>query len=104
MDVYGRPAYEIGLVKNKKGPGWILAYDFWGPGLLLQEKFGKNLSKLVDEYQHEVIAEKARRAGYTVHRVDSPAAASKVNARLLLSGKQKITHQGKLLTVVERSA
>jgi hypothetical protein len=22
-------AYEIGIVKNPKGPGWVLVYDFW---------------------------------------------------------------------------
>ena len=31
--------YEIGIVPNKSGKGYTLAYDFWGPGQGLQKKF-----------------------------------------------------------------
>ena len=33
MTVGNKVAYEIGLVSRWDGkPGWVLVYDFWGPG------------------------------------------------------------------------
>lgn len=57
-------SYEVGLVPNKQGKGFKLAYDFWGPGKKLQEKFGNTMEKLVDAYSVEALKLKAKAKGY----------------------------------------
>lgn len=53
-------AYEIGVKKNPKGPGYVLVYDFYGgPGGQLRAKIGQNAAKLQQEYQKAVIAKTA---------------------------------------------
>ena len=59
--------YEVGLIKQKDGKGYKLAYDFWGSakqGGGLLAKFGKGVTKLVDAYSVEALKLKARAKGY----------------------------------------
>lgn len=42
--------YEIGVYKNPKGTGFVLAYDFYGPGYTIKEKLGQGLEKLKQAY------------------------------------------------------
>lgn len=56
--------YEVGLVQAKDGKGYRLAYDLWGPGAGLAQKFGKSMDKLIDAYSVEALKLKARAKGY----------------------------------------
>ncbi len=61
--------YEVGLIANKDGKGYKLAYDFWGSarqGGGLLAKFGKGVTKLVDAYSIEALRRVAQRKGYLV--------------------------------------
>ena len=59
--------YEIGVVQKPNGH-WTLAYDFWGPGQGLLQKFGEGCQRLLQLYAvHKTICE-ARRKGYTAQR------------------------------------
>jgi hypothetical protein len=59
--------YEIGVVKKPNGH-YTLAYDFWGPGQGLLQKFGESCRHLVQLYAvHKTIRE-ARKKGYTAQR------------------------------------
>lgn len=68
-------AYEVGLVRNKEGKGYKLAYDFWGPGQGLLQKFGNNLTKLVDAYSVEALKAKAKRLGYLTKETTTSSGA-----------------------------
>ncbi len=53
-----KSAYEIGVVKNPKGEGYVLVYDFWGPGQKIVDRVGgQDCSKLVQEYALATIAD-----------------------------------------------
>ena len=58
--------YEIGVVR--KGTGYTLAYDFWGPGAKLKQHFGDGLTKIKQLYAVEKAATAARAKGYLVTR------------------------------------
>lgn len=59
--------YEIGVQKQKEG-GYKLAFDFYGQGQGLRNKFGEGCKKIAQMYAvHKATAE-ARRKGYTVRR------------------------------------
>ena len=63
-------AYELGLVKNPKGEGFLLVFDFFGTeGRALQEKIGKNASKLKSEYGLKLLEKTAKKRGYKVEGV-----------------------------------
>ena len=87
--------YEIGVVRVDGG--WRLAYDFWGPGQALKQRFGDKLNGLMDEYQHQ-LARKTMK-GYSVHKITSQEQANKWNTRLGLLGSHKIKFTGKMLSV-----
>lgn len=53
-------AYEIGVVKNKNGSGYILAYDFWQGGYGLEEKVGTNCASLKQRYTAEAVLNKIK--------------------------------------------
>lgn len=59
--------YEIGVVKLPNGK-WTLAYDFWGPGRKLLEKFGDKLGKLIQCYGVHKVTREARRNGKRVSK------------------------------------
>jgi len=60
--------YEIGVVKMPNGK-WTLAYDFWGEGRKLLEKFGDKLGKLVQLYGVHRATMLAKKQGMKVHRM-----------------------------------
>lgn len=72
--------YEIGIVKNKKAPGYILAYDFFGwgdgrdatgnvpDGAKLHEQFGEGLTKLKQGYAVARAEIAARAKGLSVQK------------------------------------
>lgn len=60
--------YEIGVVKLPNGK-YTLAYDFWGEGQKLLEKFGPNLGKLVQMYGVNRATMAAQKRGHKVTRV-----------------------------------
>lgn len=62
-------AYEVGLVSNAEVPGsWSFAYDSWGPGAVLEQRFGVGLQGLQNEYLAAVFGREARRMGAMVQR------------------------------------
>lgn len=62
-------AYEVGVVLRRDGKqGYTLLWDFYGGGYGLQEKIGKDGSKLKQEYAVQVAMKHARQQGYTVSR------------------------------------
>lgn len=68
-------AYEIGVVKNPNGEGFILAYDFWGPGRAMQAIVGEAAGRLVQEYGYavaEMEADYLIQQGWQAERVEQP--------------------------------
>ena len=47
-------AYEIGVVKNPNGPGYVLVVDFWNGGYGLEALAGKDCTKLAQAYGVQV--------------------------------------------------
>jgi hypothetical protein len=60
--------YEIGVVKLPNGK-YTLAYDFYGEGRKLLERFGPNLGKLVQMYGVNRATMAAKKHGHKVTRV-----------------------------------
>ena len=42
--------YEIGVMKNPNGEGFVLVYDFFGEGQVIVNKLGKGLQQIKREY------------------------------------------------------
>lgn len=64
-------AYEVGVVRNPKGEGYILMYDFYGGGgglMKLISTDGKTPNRLVQGYAAEVSERQLRKAGYRISR------------------------------------
>jgi hypothetical protein len=59
--------YEIGVVQKPNGH-WTLAYDFWGPGQGLLQKFGEGCQRLLQLYAVHKTIHEARKKGYTAQR------------------------------------
>lgn len=58
-------AYELGLVPNPKGEGYVLIFDFYGGnGRALQNAIGKEGNKLKIEYSQRVIEKVAEKKGF----------------------------------------
>lgn len=58
----GTSQYEIGLVKNKDGPGYKIAYDFYGTGQNLKKLIGEAGEKIKQSYvKHKTIKELAKK-------------------------------------------
>jgi len=54
----GRPdAYEIGVVKNPKGEGYVLVFDFFGQQGNITAACGEDLRKLLKEYEYQVVVD-----------------------------------------------
>jgi len=71
--VKGNPdAYEVGLVKNPNGPGYVLIYDFWAGGQGLQAAIGKDAGLLRREYALAVGMRDAARKGFRTERRINP--------------------------------
>lgn len=60
-------AYEIGVVKNPKGDGHVLLFDFYNNGYGMGSVVGGgNMGKLVARYNRLVEIQKAQQLGYGV--------------------------------------
>lgn len=71
--VKGNPnAYEIGLVKNPDGPGYIPLFDFWAGGKGLQAVVGDGAGNLRREYALEVGMQEMQRKGFRTERLFNP--------------------------------
>lgn len=65
LRVPGNPhAYEIGVVRSRTSPGWVLLWDFWQGGYGLQELVGEGAHKLKQAYAVEAAKRAAQRAGH----------------------------------------
>lgn len=60
--------YEIGVYKNPKGAGFVLAYDFYGPGQGIRKKLGQGLEKLKQCYAVNIASMTAKAKGWIVNR------------------------------------
>lgn len=58
--------YEVGVVKRKDGPGFVLLWDFFAGGMGLEEVVGPECSKLRQAYAVEVAKKKAIQGGFMV--------------------------------------
>jgi hypothetical protein len=47
-------AYEVGVVKNPSGPGYVLVADFWQGGMGLEALAGQNCMKIAQAYGVQV--------------------------------------------------
>jgi len=68
LSIPGNPgAYEVGVVKNPNGEGWVLIWDFYGGGHGLQKHLGgsKDCVKLMNAYSKHVVIKQANMLGYT---------------------------------------
>jgi hypothetical protein len=55
--------YEIGVVQSKDpdNPGWVLLYDFWGPGKKLEEWLGgSSCHRLRESYTDQAVRRVAK--------------------------------------------
>jgi hypothetical protein len=50
-------AYEIGVVRNPKGEGYIMIFDFFAQQRNITAICGEDLRKLLKEYEYQVVAE-----------------------------------------------
>jgi len=60
-----KQAYEIGVVKNPNGKGYILLWDFWNGGYGLQAKAGPNCGNLTKGYAVAVAKKAMVNKGYS---------------------------------------
>lgn len=67
-NVYGQTAYEIGVIPAQDGIGYELQFDNWGPGQVLEQHFGRDLTTLREEYGCSVAARALARKGYATQR------------------------------------
>ena len=63
----------LGVVAALDGDGFRLQYDNYGSaGRQLETLFGKNLTKLAEEYGAAVAIRQLARAGFRTTRIDGP--------------------------------
>lgn len=74
--------YEVGVVKTGANK-WTLAYDFWGPGQGLLQKFGPGCQKLTQSYAVHKATLEAQKKGLLVKRVNQKDGSVKLS----ISGK-----------------
>jgi hypothetical protein len=60
--------YEIGVYKNPKGTGYVLAYDNFGTGQIILQKLGAGLEKLKQGYAVAKATMAAKAQGWMVSR------------------------------------
>ncbi len=76
--------YEVGLTRTNEltpqgTPVWTLAYDFWGPGQGLLQKFGDGCGLLSQAYNTHKMVREAEAQGYMVTRTKMPNGAQKLH-------------------------
>jgi len=59
-------AYEVGVVKNPLGPGYVLLHDFWQGGFGLLDVIGQGAENLLQEYDYLKTIESLRLEGYYI--------------------------------------
>ena len=62
-------AYEVGVVANNKGPGYVLHYDNWQGGYGLEGVAGRNLARLTEEYNAVVTERQLAAEGFETQRL-----------------------------------
>lgn len=75
--------YEVGVTRTGKlteqgTPIWTLAYDFWGPGQGLLEKFGPDCGLLSQAYNTQKMQLEAQALGYLVTETMLPNGTRKL--------------------------
>lgn len=65
-------AYEVGLVKNPDGPGFVPIYDFWAGGKGLRAAIGESAGNLRREYALQVGMKEMQRKGFRTERLFNP--------------------------------
>jgi hypothetical protein len=64
--------YQVGVIYNAKDKSYSLSHDNYGyqgshhDGHLLEDKFGRGLAKLTQQYTRQVVLSKARNSGWMV--------------------------------------
>ena len=81
-----KDAYEIGVVKNPNGKGYVLLWDFWAGGMGLQQVVGKDCKNLTHAYKTNQTVKSFQKRGFTVaKKIVNP----KTKAVQLVLRKQK---------------
>jgi hypothetical protein len=65
-------AYEVGLVKNPDGPGFVPLFDFFAGGKGLQAVIGDGAGNLRREYALQVGMKEMQRKGFRTERLFNP--------------------------------
>lgn len=61
--------YEIGLARAKNGQGWVVLFDFWGPGRPIIDKLGgEKLPKFFQSYNVNKTEHEMKKRGYQTQR------------------------------------
>lgn len=64
-----KTSYEIGVVRSKvDAKAYNLLWDFWAGGYGMQEKVGKDATKLIDHYGAQVAKKQLKRQGYRINQ------------------------------------
>ena len=66
-----KSAYEVGLMKNPKGAGYVLVWDSWNSGYGLMKVVGDNCDKLFQEYAKQVTLKELKAKGYTLSKTNA---------------------------------
>lgn len=61
-------AYDIGVVKNPKGKGYLVAFDFWGPGQKIVQAIGEKGGKFTQRYSLVKAESLAKAKGLSTRR------------------------------------
>ena len=72
-------AYEVGVVKNPSGEGWVLVADFWSGGKGLEALAGRNCSKLAQAYGQQVVQKTMKAQGWMVRKTVQSDGPIKLN-------------------------
>lgn len=59
-------AYEIGVVKNPNGEGYLLLWDFWSGGYGLQDVVGKDCKNLTHAYKVNQTVKSFQKRGFNM--------------------------------------
>jgi len=61
--------YEIGLARAKNGQGWVVLFDFWGPGRPIIDKLGgEKLPKFFQSYNVNKTELEMKKRGFNTQR------------------------------------
>jgi len=63
-----KQAYEIGVIQNPKGDGFVLVYDFYQGGYGLEALAGKECQELTQQYTKYATLEELKNMGITEYQ------------------------------------